>query len=66
MVQEVSPLGVTAVGIGAVEGLFGEFAGVTFEDTSRDGTLVLAEEGSVSGVLVDDACGVRVPVRLTR
>jgi hypothetical protein len=66
VVQEVSPFGVTSVGIGALDGPRGQFVGTTFEDTDRDGNLVLATPDSMSGVLVDAACGERVPVTLTR
>ncbi len=47
VVQELSPFGVTTVGIGALDGLRGQFVGATFEDTSRDGDLVLEADDSI-------------------
>ena len=48
VVQEVSPFGVTTVGIGDLDGIRrGQFVGATFEDTSRDGDLVLEADDSI-------------------
>jgi hypothetical protein len=66
VVQEVSPFGLTAVGIGAIDGTRGQFVGATFEATRRDGNLLLEANDSISAVLVDAACDERVPVTLTR